>query len=143
MDAGGGLLQLLLPAGFISRRGEEHIAMPRRVGAKTRQILFELLVAARVRGGKNLGRHHVRNDALDVPPAASAKRQTKAAGVGMKFDQPLDFRLVADNRRFTGRRISQNAARPAKRKVAIANGPVNFVGSRVGMRIDIPACKSG
>jgi hypothetical protein len=56
---------------------------------------FELLVAARVCGGKYLGRHYIRNDALDVPPAPGTKRQKKAAGVGMKSINRSTARNVA------------------------------------------------
>ena len=88
----------------------------RRVGAETPDIFFELLVAAGMCGGKDFGRHQIGSDALNVPAAAGAKRQTKAAGVGMKFDQPLDgaechqdreglIELLDDIKRFAGQRV--------------------------------------
>ncbi|HME25286.1 MAG TPA: hypothetical protein VKI44_28820 [Acetobacteraceae bacterium] len=76
-------LQALLAAWSVARGSKKGVAVLRGIGAEARDVLLQLLIAARPRRRENFRSDEIRCDAFDIPAAAdlsSARRKPPASG---------------------------------------------------------------
>src|SRR5271166_4186795 len=74
-------LQALLAAWSVARGSKKGVAVLRGIGAEARDVLLQLLIAARPRRRENFRSDEIRCDAFDIPAAAdlsSARRKAPA-----------------------------------------------------------------